>query len=173
MGNAVVAYCRYLGKTVWPERLAVFYPFPAEGWPLVTILLAGLVLAGITIAAVIFGKRRGYLPVGWFWFLGTLVPVHRSGAGRSAIHGRDRYSYIPSIGLLLAIVWIVAEARGTPARAGRGCRRVDCLRAWHFCSGDASADRALERWRIALSSRTRHDGRQWNHRPPPRDCAGR
>ncbi|HWV99976.1 MAG TPA: tetratricopeptide repeat protein [Candidatus Acidoferrum sp.] len=101
--NALISYCRYLGKLVWPENLAVFYPLP-ERWPPDQVALAGLLLCGASILVLAFGRRCRYLPTGWFWFLGTLVPVIglvQVGAQSMA----DRYAYIPSIGALVLVAW--------------------------------------------------------------------
>ena len=112
LGNSAIAYCRYLGKTLWPENLAVFYPFPAAGWPPAFVLCAGLLLLGITIFAVMAGNRQRHLPVGWFWFLGTMVPViGLVQVGQQSM--ADRYTYIPCIGVFIAIVWAVSEFRAS------------------------------------------------------------
>jgi tetratricopeptide (TPR) repeat protein len=105
--NALVAYVRYLGKTLWPTRLAVFYPMP-DSWPLVLVVLAALLLVGVTAFALILWKRIPYLPVGWGWFLGTSVPV----IGLVQVGWQsmaDRYSYLPSIGLLILLVWGISD----------------------------------------------------------------
>jgi len=103
VGNALVSYCRYLEKTFWPTDLAVFYPHPGY-WPLAEVLLAGAFLCGIS--ALLFVKRRRYpfLLMGWLWFVGTLVPVIQlvqSGEQSMA----DRFTYIPSLGVLLLAIW--------------------------------------------------------------------
>ena len=75
LANALVAYARYLGNTFWPSKLAVFYPYSPltlESWQ---VAGAALLLLTATVAVVLVGRRRPYLPVGWLWFLGTLVPV--------------------------------------------------------------------------------------------------
>ena len=99
--NAVVAYGMYLWKTLWPARLA-FYPhsvaLPAWHW-----ILSALLLIGVTVFVVAF-RRRGYLPVGWFWFLGTLIPViGLVQVGEYAM--ADRYAYVPLIGIFVMIAW--------------------------------------------------------------------
>ncbi len=107
MGNAVISYCRYLEKLFWPTDLAVFYPHPGY-WPLAKVLLAGVCLCGIS--ALVFMKRRRhpYLLVGWLWFVGTLVPViGLMQVGEQAM--ADRYTYIPSVGVLIMSVWGVYE----------------------------------------------------------------
>lgn len=101
--NAVVAYALYLWKMVWPARLAIGYPYPATGLPAWQWLLSSLVLICITVLVMIF-RSKGYLPVGWFWFLGTLVPViGLVQVGDAAM--ADRYGYIPLIGIFLMIAF--------------------------------------------------------------------
>jgi len=105
--NALVSYVAYLGKLFWPRDLAVFYPIP-PAIPLWKAAGAALLLAAITALAVWRTRREPWLPTGWLWFLGTLVPViGLVQVGRQAM--ADRYTYIPSIGLFLAVVWSVAE----------------------------------------------------------------
>jgi tetratricopeptide (TPR) repeat protein len=105
--NTTVSYVRYLGKFFWPENLAVLYPMPRE-WPLWTVVSSGLVLLGITIMVLALRRSRSHLPVGWFWFIGTLVPV----IGLVQVGGQsmaDRYMYVPMIGVLIMIAWSVPE----------------------------------------------------------------
>jgi tetratricopeptide (TPR) repeat protein len=105
--NALVACAGYLGKTFSPTALAVFYPMP-ESRPAGTIIGAGLLFAALTAFAVGLGRRFPYLPVGWLWFVGMLLPV--SGilqSGQQAM--ADRFTYLPSIGVLVALVWGLAE----------------------------------------------------------------
>ena len=107
VANAVVAYVQYLSKTLWPTDLAVLYPHPGH-WPVSQVMLSTAVLVGITVAAVVMGSRRPYILAGWFWFLGTLVPV--IGIVQVGIQSMaDRYTYIPLIGLFIAAVWGAAE----------------------------------------------------------------
>ena len=99
--NAVVACCRYLGKLFWPVNLSVFYPHPGY-WPVLTALLAGLVLVGVS--AFVWRRQAPYLVTGWFWFLGTLVPVlGLVQVGRQSM--ADRYTYIPLIGIFMILAW--------------------------------------------------------------------
>ena len=105
--NALVAYCRYLGKLFWPENLAFFYPHPKH-LLLVQILLAGLVLCALSGLFFWRRNRQPYLLVGWLWFMGTLVPViGLVQVGDQAM--ADRYSYIPSLGIFIIIVWGLHE----------------------------------------------------------------
>ena len=106
--NALVAYCRYLGKFVWPSKLAIFYSFPEGGWPMYQVLRAAVLIGGISLLAFLWMRRWPFLPVGWFWFVGTLVPV----IGVVQVGGQslaDRYMYIPSIGLFVLLVWVIGD----------------------------------------------------------------
>ena len=103
-----VAYARYLGKTFWPDSLAVFYPYVNYDFGSPIVLGALLLMAALTGAACRQVRQWPFLAVGWFWFLGTLVPViGLVQVGRQAI--ADRYTYIPLIGLFIAVVWLAAE----------------------------------------------------------------
>jgi tetratricopeptide (TPR) repeat protein len=109
LANIPVAYCRYLGKLFWPVELAPFYP-PAH-WPPGTVALAGGLLAALTTAAVLLRRSRPYFLVGWLWFIGTLIPViGLVPAGEQSM--ADRYSYVPSIGILVVLVWGACELSG-------------------------------------------------------------
>ena len=106
--NAIISYTQYIGKMFWPENLAVFYPLDAAGIPLWQIVLSGLLLAGMTFLVLYAGRTRKYLPVGWFWFLGTLVPVIGLVQVGSQAYA-DRYTYIPYVGLFIMIAWGLPE----------------------------------------------------------------
>ena len=108
LSNALVSYVKYLLLTFWPNDLAVYYPFAWAGIPAWQIIGAALLLLGITAFCFSQRKIRPYLIVGWLWFLGTLVPVIglvQVGAQTMA----DRYFYVPSIGLFIAIVFGLAD----------------------------------------------------------------
>jgi tetratricopeptide (TPR) repeat protein len=107
VANALTSYVIYLKKIVWPTDLAVFYPLPTtvSSWALTVAIL---LLLGITALAIAMRGRCPYLLVGWFWYLGTLIPVIgfvQLGAQALA----DRYTYIPSVGVLISIIWGVEE----------------------------------------------------------------
>ncbi len=111
IANALVSYVVYIQKMIWPSGLAFFYPHPVviSPWKWVPSFLA---LAAITILVFRGGKRYPYLPVGWLWYLGTLLPV--IGLIQVGPHAMaDRYAYIPMIGLSLMIAW------GAPGLAER------------------------------------------------------
>ena len=108
LGNTLVAYVRYIAHTLWPVRLSPLYPHAFTAPPLAQVAGAAALLAIIT-AVVIRWRNLRYLPVGWFLFLGTLVPVIGIiQVGEQSM--ADRYAYLPMIGLFLMLVWPVAEA---------------------------------------------------------------
>jgi tetratricopeptide (TPR) repeat protein len=116
ISNALVSYVRYLTKAIWPTNLAVFYP-PPEAWPVGVVAGAAMMLITITGLVFWFAMKFPQLPIGWFWFLGTLVPViGLIQVGRQAM--ADRYSYLPLIGIFIAVVWSVSDwaARVATAR---------------------------------------------------------
>jgi hypothetical protein len=105
--NALVSYVRYLGKIVWPHPLAVLYPFDPN-LSVLFVIACVLLLVAVTALATGLRRTRPYLFLGWFWFLGTLVPM----IGLVQVGWQsyaDRYTYIPSIGILIAMVWMMAD----------------------------------------------------------------
>jgi tetratricopeptide (TPR) repeat protein len=108
IANAFLSYARYIGKLFWPQNLAVFYPFDADSVTFWQAAMCVLLLLVISILVIRFGRNRRYLPVGWFWFVGTLVPV--IGIVQVGLQGfADRYTYIPYIGLFIMIAWGLPE----------------------------------------------------------------
>jgi Tfp pilus assembly protein PilF len=110
VANSIVSYVQYLILTIWPQNLSPWYSHPAlegpglESWQ---VLGAIAILVGITLLLVFWGRDKRYLAVGWFWYLGTLVPmIGIVQVGRQGM--ADRYTYIPHIGLFLLLVWGVA-----------------------------------------------------------------
>ena len=104
--RAAIAYCRYLEKLFWPHPL-VTPCTPPQVRSAGVLLLAFALLAGMS-AGVVAARRRGYLFTGWFWYLGTLVPV----IGLVQVGGQamaDRYTYMPSLGIVLLVVWGVYD----------------------------------------------------------------
>jgi protein O-mannosyl-transferase len=134
LSNAVASYIRYLGKTFWPSNLSILYPHPsiyyyspgmdpqhvpARAWPVWLTVAAALLLVAVSLAALRRWKRQPWFGLGWFWYLGTLVPVIgivQVGAQAMA----DRYTYIPLIGIFICLVWGAAELleRLRPGAAG-------------------------------------------------------
>lgn len=106
--NALVSYVSYLGKMAWPVNLAPLYPFRISGIPMWQPISAFAVLLTISAMALWLGRKRGYLAVGWFWYIGTLVPV--IGLVQVGVQSMaDRYTYLPSIGISIMIAWSFAE----------------------------------------------------------------
>lgn len=126
LGNAFVSYCIYLLQMVWPVRLAVFYPYVEL--PLWQQAVAALAVFGVS-ALVIRQWRRPYLAVGWFWYLGTLLPVIGLVQVGEQAHA-DRYTYLPLIGIFLMAVWGAEELLGSwraPAWLGPALAAALCL----------------------------------------------
>jgi len=105
--TAAISYVRYLGKGFWPSRLVALYPHPTRLYPAWQAGAAVLLLVLIT-ALVLRARGQRYLVVGWFWFLGSLVPmIGIVQVGFQAM--ADRYAYIPFVGLYLMVVWLAAD----------------------------------------------------------------
>jgi tetratricopeptide (TPR) repeat protein len=102
--NAFLSYARYIGEMFWPQNMAVFYPFDAGSFAFLQVAMCVLLLLVISIFVIRFGRNQKYLPLGWFWFVGTLVPVIGIVQVGSQGHA-DRYTYIPYIGLFIMIAW--------------------------------------------------------------------
>jgi tetratricopeptide (TPR) repeat protein len=108
IGNAIVSYITYISKMFWPAHLAVFYPHPGDGLSWSKVAAAGLALVCIFILVIRQAKHRPWLATGWFWYVGTLVPVIglvQVGAQAMA----DRYTYLPLTGLFVIIAWMAPQ----------------------------------------------------------------
>jgi Flp pilus assembly protein TadD len=104
IANALHSYVAYLVKAAWPAGLSIFYPYPATSYQAWELAAALLCLIGVTALAVRLAARFPYLPVGWFWYLGTLVPVIGVvQVGWQAM--ADRYTYVPLIGIFMVVAW--------------------------------------------------------------------
>ena len=118
VGNAILSYGRYLGKTVWPAHLAVLYPHPATALNWTHVAVAFVALMAITALVAFNLRRRRYLVVGWLWFFGTLVPM--IGIVQVGIQAMaDRYAYLPLLGVFIMTCWGVADLaakRHVPSR---------------------------------------------------------
>jgi hypothetical protein len=105
--NALVSYVSYIIKMIWPSRLAVYYPFPGI-LPLWQAVAGGALIITLSVVFIMAGRRFAYLPTGWFWYLGTLVPViGLVKVGNFAM--ADRYTYVTLIGLFIMIAWGVPD----------------------------------------------------------------
>ena len=144
--NAVLSFIRYLGQTVWPADMAVFYPYPKEV-SLWLVAGATFLLLAVTVGAILLARRRPYLAVGWLWYLVTLLPV--SGLVQVGSHSRaDRYTYVPLIGVFLIVVWAGGElfSRWRSARWLPAALAAAVLLACGLCT-----QAQLRNWRNAES----------------------
>ncbi len=149
LSNAVLACGTYLAQTFWPARLACIYPHPAVIGADVAgpTLAAGLGLAAATSLALACTRRAPALVVGWLLFLGMLVPV--LGLVQVGNQGwADRYTYLPSIGLCIALVWGVGELVRRPPALARACVGLACL-ALALCA--LLSWRQIGTWRDGLT----------------------
>jgi len=108
IANACVAAVHYLAATVWPAGLAIPYPYEPDALGPARVLFCAVVLVALTVGAIRCWNKKPHLAVGWFWYLVTLLPVSgivQVGAQSMA----DRYTYLPMIGPLTAMVWEIAD----------------------------------------------------------------
>ncbi len=106
-GNAILSYGLYLQKALWPSSLALLYPHPGTSLHWWQVIVSAVIVCLITIL-VVLGRRHRYLPVGWFWFLGMMVPM--LGIVQVGVQGMaDRYAYVSFLGLFILICWGVAD----------------------------------------------------------------
>lgn len=108
VANAVVSYAAYVGDLFYPVGLAVFYPHPGGGLPIGKVVASAFFVAGISACALLWRRRFPFLFVGWFWYMGMLIPV--IGLVQVGSHAMaDRYTYLPQIGLCLSVAWGAAR----------------------------------------------------------------
>jgi tetratricopeptide (TPR) repeat protein len=109
IANIFLSYAKYIGKMFWPCNLAVFYPFNiAARFPFWQAAMCALLLFIISVFVLCYGRSQKYLPVGWFWFVGTLIPV--IGIVQVGLQAyADRYTYIPYIGLFIMLAWLLSQ----------------------------------------------------------------
>lgn len=145
-GNAILAYADYVIKTFWPRDLAIVYPFPKH-LSFVPVLAAAVMVFLMSIGFLKMANRRPYLAVGWFWFLGTLVPViGLLQVGSQAM--ADRYTYIPGIGLSIVTAWGAAEILG---RLQQGAKLGACLAALSLAACIIVSRRQLGYWQDSVA----------------------
>ncbi|MDH7481125.1 MAG: tetratricopeptide repeat protein [Armatimonadota bacterium] len=108
IGNAFLSYIRYIGKMIWPRPLVVFYPHSIHGLPIWWVIFASILFLAITWLVIKQMHQRPYMGVGWFWYIGTLVPVIGIiQVGSQAM--ADRYTYIPLIGIFIMLAWGIPD----------------------------------------------------------------
>jgi Flp pilus assembly protein TadD len=152
LANASVSYAKYLLLTFWPKDLAVFYPFPFAGLPAWQIASSLILLAVISAITLREARKRPYLITGWLWFLGTLIPV----IGLVQVGGQamaDRYHYIPSIGLFVAVVFGLADL-ATAWRVSRVIISLVCVTALLIFACLTGIQLSLWRDSVTLFERT-------------------
>jgi protein O-mannosyl-transferase len=155
LANAALSCWRYAGGTLWPHDLAVFYPYsPATNWA--GAVVGALALVAVTAACVVQIRRRPWLATGWFWYLGMLVPVIGLVQVGSQAYA-DRYTYLPAIGLLIALVWLVGDLvpRSRPAHAVAAVALVAALGALSgatWCQAERWKDtKTLFTWTLTVT----------------------
>ncbi len=151
--NALLSYVLYIGKMLLPVHLAVFYPFPSH-LPMWQPLAAAFLVAAATVFVVQWRRRYPFLATGWFWYVGTLLPV--IGLAQVGAQARaDRYTYIPMVGLSIMLAWGAVEiARKWPslrtafviagAAACLGCMAVTRLQLEYWQNSERLFDHALK-----------------------------
>jgi hypothetical protein len=117
--NALMSYVRYVSKIFCPTKLALIYPYP-HSWPLAGVFATGTVLVLLSAIFILQAKRFPYLAVGWLWFLGTLVPV--IGLVQVGVQAMaDRYTYLPSIGIFILVIWGISDLLDSSAQKAAFC----------------------------------------------------
>ena len=106
--NAIASLAVYLRQLVWPTDLAIFYPHPRGDENLLLVLVAAALVAGATFLSVFLRKTAPYFFVGWFWYVGMLVPMLGLVQVGLQAHA-DRYTYLPHIGVLIALTWLIVD----------------------------------------------------------------
>ncbi len=147
IANAAFSSVRYLGQTAWPSGLAAFYPHPAETLTAATGAAAFLLLLLLSVLALAARRPRPWLTVGWFWYVVTLLPV--SGLVQVGLQGMaDRYTYLPTIGLLIVASWAGASA----ARRSRAAAHVvSCAAVAALVALSVASWRQVQVWRSGLT----------------------
>ena len=119
VSNGVVSYASYILRMLWPQHLSAAYPHPGDKLSPVLVLGALFLLAAVSFLAIRTRRSKPYLAFGWLWFVATLVPViGLIQVGLQAM--ADRYTYVPLIGLFVAIVWLIPGTFLEPKRGGDG-----------------------------------------------------
>ena len=130
-GNAAVSYAVYLRQMIWPEGLAAYYPQPKTGYPVWTLALSFLLVTLITAGVLVFRRDRRWLLTGWLWYLGMLLPMISLVQVVTFAHA-DRYTYLPQIGIYVALTWLMAEWR--VGRAAFGSLMIGTVAVLMFCA---------------------------------------
>jgi len=151
--NAFLSYVTYIEQTFWPTRLSVFYPYPPS-IPAWQAAAAFAVILAISVLAIRAWRTRPYVTVGWFWYIGTLVPVIGLIQVGKQAHA-DRYMYVPMVGLSVMLAWGAAEvavrwpqAKLTAAAAGivscAACMALARMETAHWRNTETLFRQAIE-----------------------------
>jgi tetratricopeptide (TPR) repeat protein len=138
VGNALVACMIYLGQMVWPAGLALLYPYPQQGLPAWEVALAATLLAAVSLVVWKERRTKPWLLVGWLWYFVMLLPVLGIIQVGAQAHA-DRYTYLPQIGIYMAVTWMVAEWRvkwlePQPFRAALGSLMIGIIAVLMVCA---------------------------------------
>jgi tetratricopeptide (TPR) repeat protein len=145
--NALISYVVYIGQMLWPAGLAVLYPYQ-QSPALWQAAASAILLAAVTAGVILTWRTRPYLAVGWFWYLGTLVPV--IGLVQVGLQARaDRYMYIPMVGLLMMLAWGAAEFPAkwlvpVAAVAGVACISLARIQTDYWQNSQTLFERAID-----------------------------
>jgi tetratricopeptide (TPR) repeat protein len=148
VANAALSYVAYIEKMIWPTGLAALYPYRRsmpDWW-----IVAGLILAAASLASFWAARRRPYVFTGWFWYIGTLIPVIgliQVGAQSMA----DRYTYVPLIGLFIVVAWGVPDILDLRWPRRTVMRVSTALAAATLVSCAFAARREVSHWRNNFS----------------------
>ncbi|MHC4637090.1 MAG: tetratricopeptide repeat protein [Planctomycetota bacterium] len=115
IANVFISYLKYITKMFWPQKLAIYYPHPVENISYLSAVLSAVIIIAVSIAVILFARRRKYLLTGWLWYIVTLIPVIglvQAGSQQIA----DRYTYIPLTGLFIIIAWLIPDLIGKSRR---------------------------------------------------------
>jgi len=120
LANGLVTYIAYIGQMLWPANLSVFYPDKGDNLTAWSVVCCALLVTAATVYAFLARKRWPWMTIGWLWYLVCLLPV--IGVVKAGMQGRaDRYTYLPQIGLSIAIVWGIAQVRLFRLKHSRQC----------------------------------------------------
>lgn len=149
--NAAVSAMRYVGMLLVPVDLAPYYPHPyardGRGMPVILVVVAAIALLAISVVAVAVRRRAPFVGVGWFWFLGMLAPViGLVQVGSQAL--ADRYTYVPGIGLGIAVAWS-ADAVTRRSRVARSI--VVAVAGVALLAYGVAAHRQVSYWHDSVS----------------------
>lgn len=154
LSNACVSIVAYTGQMFWPANLSVFYPHAGDQLPLWQGGAAAALIVLITLAIVAIPRVPAYVPIGWLWYLGMLVPM--IGIVQVGLQARaDRYTYLPQIGLYVLIAWGIADLtrrwRFQAQVVGAGGAAIIGLLAWAAVAQSGHWRNSESLWRRALA----------------------